>query len=145
MSVDADSHGFEFTPFGPVPLGTGQQAFAMLDGERVTGNATQAEADAFERRLGNAVQRAAITVEGHAVADAPTAAPTNSKPFALLPAAPLTPRALVREARARIAAINLELRRMTALERERDELRRLVTAAQKKPAAVVPLHGRRTG
>lgn len=143
-----DGHGFEFTPFGILPLGSGQQAAAMLDLERSTGNATQAEADAFERRLGAAVRRATIDVDGVPVPERASAAPALPQAaHAPAPAErePLSPRDLVREAKARIRAIDTELRRLSALQRERDELQRLVLAAKKKPAAVVPLTGRRTG
>lgn len=120
-------HGFEYTPMGIVPMGMGQQVATGIDLTRGTGNATQAEADAFEARLGGAVR--ALTAP--AVIDAPQA------PQSAAVAPSLTPTDLLRAARARIKALDAELRRLTAVRRERDELKRLVDAAKAKPAARV--------
>jgi hypothetical protein len=59
------------------------------------------------------------------------------------PAAKLTPKTLLRDARARVAELNREIKRMKSLVKERDALKRLLSAAKKQPldggAVVRPL------
>lgn len=72
--------------------------------------------------------------------------PTNlprrpAPPFAAMKKAPksgaVSPKNIVATAKKRLRDIESELRRMKRLEKERDELRRLVEAATNKPRAVV--------
>lgn len=76
--------------------------------------------------------------------DAEVSSPTNlprrpSRVFAPVKkqAAPVKPRSIVVAAKARLRDIEKELRRLKRLESERDELRRLVDAANNKPRAIV--------
>ena len=62
-------------------------------------------------------------------APARRAAPSQSKPLA--------PKNIVQLAKARLKEVKVELKRMTALEKERTELERLIEAAEAKPRAVV--------
>ena len=144
--------GVEFTPLGLVAAGDGVLVASQLNLTRQDGHITADEANAARRRV------AIIETTGRDVTDEPRAAlpfaltppefvePKRAAPLAQpAPHAPLAPRDLVREAKARIKAIDVELRRLTALRRERDELQRLVTAAKRRPANVTPLSRRSTG
>lgn len=59
-----------------------------------------------------------------------TPAPVEPKPVA---SKPLTPGELVKAARARLRDIRKEIKRLRALEREAEELSRLIKAAKEKP------------
>lgn len=63
------------------------------------------------------------------VAPAPVRRPQASKKPA--------PKNVVALAKARLREVKIELRRLKALEKERDELERLIAAAENKPRAVV--------
>ncbi len=58
----------------------------------------------------------------------------------------LTPGAVLKLARHRVRELSAEIRRLKALEKERDQLKRLIAAASKKPQAPVrPLRSSQTG
>ncbi len=60
------------------------------------------------------------------------APPQSAKPPACAPKA----RDMVRDIKARLRVVNAEIRARKTLERERDQLQRLLTAAKTKPATV---------
>lgn len=122
--------GYEYTPLGIVPLGDGQAVANGIDVKREVGTAPRRDADAFEARMGAAVERLGAT-------GGQSLAPGAERAAAPVLVAPLAPRDLVRQARARIKALDAELRRLAAVRRERDELQRLVNAAALKPVAKV--------
>lgn len=66
-----------------------------------------------------------------------SSSPTHARRSASRPAKTPTPRGIVAQARQRLRDVNAELRRMKALEKERDQLKRLIDAADNKPRAIV--------
>ena len=97
--------GYEFTPFGIVPLGTAVHV------------ADDAPAPAVVHPA---------PAQGPSSPVAPPRPPTVAPPAS---AEPLTGKAIAAMARARIREIDKALRNVPALERERDELRALLAAA----------------
>lgn len=72
-------------------------------------------------------------IEGKTTIEAePAQAPTPPKA-----AKPIKPQNIVSLAKARLREVKTELRRMRALEKERDELERLIKAAENAPRATV--------
>ncbi len=121
------NQGFEFMGGALVPLGTGANP-----GKELAAASTVAQAPPTHPNLGDMdpglVDHAINGVEQRALA-----------PMARVAAAqtpPLKPRTLVQQARERVKEINVELRRVKALEKERDELQRLIKAAKGKRAPV---------
>jgi len=104
--------GFEFTPGGIVAMGAPKAAQAA-DG--VAGATTQ------------------LALPAIAPPEPARRAHVEEKPAR----ATLKPVDVIRLARARLREVEREIRRIRALERERDELRRLLDAADNKPRAVV--------
>jgi hypothetical protein len=76
--------------------------------------------------------------ESRPVSRQPVAAQVKSQPRKAI-----TPASIVRDARARIAELNREIKHLKSLTKERDELKRLLAAAKRKPldcgAVVRPL------
>lgn len=109
--------GFEWTPSGPVPIGTAGQ-FAH----------------------GDAVEASVVPAQGTLPGFAPSPGPVGiaAQNVAPVPGAalPLTPRSLVRLARERVRAIKVELRRLRGLETELAELESLIAAAKRGAATV---------
>ena len=70
-------------------------------------------------------------------AEAEVAPRPSSKKSPAAPAKEVSPKNILALAKARLRDVKAELRRMKALEKERGELERLITAAENKPRAVV--------
>lgn len=112
------THGYEFTPAGIVPI-----------------DATPATAS--DKMHGAAVPSAELDED-----DDKERVPTAKAPSAISPrtppkSVPLKPRDVIKLARARLREVNREISRIKKLEKERDELSRLVAAADGKPIATV--------
>lgn len=113
--------GFQYTPFGMLPLdqavptSTTEHPGAVLEVHR---DAPTAEGDSHPVKQAEPVKRA-------------------EKRAPAIASAPLTPGALVKQARARVREIKAELRRMRALEKELAELERLIRAAKQRPQSNV--------
>ncbi len=103
--------GFEFTPYGIVPLGTN---LAEAAGAGIVG----ATADVELVLPAQSSVRAAIALQ------APAARTELSK---------LKPIDVVRLAKARLKDVERDIKRLKKLEIERDELKRLLDAAAHKP------------
>ena len=71
-----------------------------------------------------------------AVVPPPPVAAVTARPV-VAAAAPISPRDVVRLARARLKDVEREIKRLHKLEAERDELKRLLDAAAGKPLALV--------
>jgi hypothetical protein len=107
--------GFEFTPLGITPL---------VDKPAVTGS-EQPSGFAFAPAV---VARAPRQASLPGIAPAPVAvAPTR-----VAASAPMTTQNVMKLARARLRDLDREIKRLRALETERDELRRLLAAAAEK-------------
>ena len=117
--------GYEFTPLGPVPLGEGQAVWNRLGGaDHVAGGAVDvaaSEESATDMADAALVRRAAIAHR--------PAQPQAVEPARPAAAAPVTARTLLAGARKRIRELDALLRRMPALQAERDGLARLVAVA----------------
>ena len=113
--LNRERQAFEFTPWGPRPLGGSGQAAA---GDTVHGAV---------------VQVAAPQVLQVRPASAPPTGPPKPSKNAFDPSVPLTGAALLKVAKARIKVIDGILKSVTALQRERAQLSALVLAASPKP------------
>lgn len=104
-----DQHGFEFTPAGIVPIGSYRPE--MEEGHISGATAHVPKPDA------------AVSVQS------PPAHVPRTVPAAV---APLAPRDVIRLARKRLREVEREIARITKLQKERDQLRRLLDAADGK-------------
>ena len=129
--------GFEFSPLGAVPLGTGQAVWAELNGQPA-----QEMAPSIVQPQPSAPL--AYDIHTTALGDVQRAFERHAKALAR-PAT--SPRSVIRGARERVKEIRAELRRMKALQGELAELERLLAAAKAKPprAIVRAIDARRTG
>lgn len=74
----------------------------------------------------------------------PIVAARDKRPGAAPPAA-VSPRSVIKAARARVKEIRAELRQMRALQKELGQLERMLTAAAKPLASLTQLNSRRVG
>lgn len=111
--------GFEYSPFGMVPIGTPSLANAAPE------FAAQfvVKADYGNTELNSATPAPAVV------------APTVKREAVTAPAT--SPRTVVASARARVKEIKTELKRLRALQKELGELERLLKAAKQKPTPSV--------
>ncbi len=107
--------GFEFTPQGILPLG----APTSTQGEGAIAGATA------QAPPQHAMERVAVRPPVLVVAQR-IEQPTHLKPIDV-----------IKLARRRLREVERDIRRIKALERERDELKRLLDAADNRPRAVV--------
>lgn len=126
--------GFELSAFGPVPIGTPYLNPDTITAEQVAhlivtpdmvgaAPANRAHAEAAASRIPDAARYVPVRVGAEK--------PTKQV------AAPTSPRGVVAAARARVKQIRSELKRMSSLKRELDELERLLKAAKQKPTVSV--------
>lgn len=113
--------GFEFTPFGLVPLGT--QAGLGSNVDFHPGALTQQSATPSLSEAAQPPQPSVTTVSR-----------AERKPPV---ASVMTPGALLKAAKSRAKDIRSELKRMKALQAELTELERLIAAAKGRPIAAV--------
>ncbi len=106
--------GFEYTPFGIVPLGTN---LAQIAETGLAGASVEIVALPPQQPVQSDVVR--VQLQPHQTA--------NIQP------ADLKPVNVVRLARARLREVERDIKRLKKLETERDELRRLLDAAAQKP------------
>jgi hypothetical protein len=92
-----------------------------------------------------AVPASSVGAESAAVDDEPLAAPMpRAKAKATTPSgAPAAPINVLKLAKARLKVVERELRVKALLEKERDELRRLILAAKSPGAAIIPRDAKR--
>jgi hypothetical protein len=107
--------GFEFTPDGLFPLGAYREGQAEGAVAAATAVVPEVTPTALQPRISRPLS---------AVADVATVAA-------------IRPRDVVRLARARLREVERDIRRIKKLETERDELKRLLAAADNRPLAVV--------
>lgn len=123
-----DGQGFQFTPMGVLPLGA------------VTGGVSKKMAPAVVRPQPSSAQ-APQQLTLPAMPQAPVfATPSTVATSSAL----ITPRDVVKAARARVREIRAELKHHKRLQSELAELERMLAAARSKPKAVVTTI-RRTG
>lgn len=114
-------------------------AFEMVDGKIVRKDETMAAAPNVSnvRVDDDDDDDDAVTVLPGSAAFAPRQAAPVQPPKAAKIAKPPKPKDIVKLARARLREVNREIARIRKLEKERDELARLVEAADNKPLAPV--------
>lgn len=110
--------GFEFTPDGIVPIGATREAQKM---GAIAGASVDIIPAWTQMVIPNASSMRIDNAGLHIGADAK----------------PLKPRDVVKLAKARLKDVNREIARLHKLERERDELKRLIDAADGRPVALV--------
>ncbi len=122
--------GYELTPLGVVALGEGGRVFSELNG----GDTVQARPPAAPPRAARpAPAQAALPLPGEPTAEQPTQTISTGSKKKL---DGLGPRGVIKAAKARLRDIKREVKRLKALEKERDELERLLAAAAGKPRLV---------
>lgn len=120
----SEGQAYAFTPDGIVPITAQGQLLApvMADAEQMNGTRSGAMSGT---RMPDHTPIVAHAKSTPVVVPRPLAASDNS------------PRGIIKAAKAKIAQLRTELRRMKALQKELAELERLVAAAKSKPVAVV--------
>lgn len=130
--------GIQYVGGVMMPILTDAELAAM--GQQLAGVAPSetAIAPAFdvERAPADTVDISSLGSLGR-VAPKPPSLPVAPPAVASKPGAVVTPKNIVRAAKARVKEIERDLKRLAALQVERDQLRRLIAAAEGKPVGVV--------
>lgn len=116
--------GYEFTPFGLMPLGTN---FGALEEKMAPAVIVEADSVEVPAHIAPPIVVAPVAHHPRVAAQLPVVAPSS----------PLTSKSLVQRARAELRAIEKEIKRLRALEKQRDELKRLLDAASAKPRPAI--------
>jgi|1185.fasta_scaffold00702_4 hypothetical protein len=123
IQVATAGEGFQFSPFGMLPIGV-----SVAPTEEYSGAAVPRAAHAQPALV------PAILADGSFARDARGVLPAEAKPLVELRGnIASTPGAVIKAARDRVKAIRVELKRHAALQRELAELERLLKAAKQKP------------
>jgi hypothetical protein len=123
IQVAESGAGFQYSPFGMLPLGT-----SIAPTEEFTGAAVARIAPSLELVP-------PVHADRSIARDARGVLPVEVQTLADIRGTTVdgTPGAVIKAARLRASAIRKELKRLSALKRELDELERLLAAAKKKP------------
>ncbi len=114
--------GIEWTPAGPRPLSEAGRP-VLENPQKESPGAVVQQVDAPKQSV----------LPGFV---AYTAQPATHQPI-IATGPRLTPKTLLKQARARVRELDAEIKRLRRLEQEREELRRLIAAADGRPLAVV--------